>query len=829
MNPNICNYCGGKLECRDGHRICLACGAYKPLILSEKEFVLLREAFQKLRLYEFEAAERDFEELIQKYPENSEGYWGRLMLKFGITYRLDDDGRKRPVCDSVLEKSITMEEDYIKAESLASEEMAAYYRLQAEYIDRACNVPKHETTFLCDTDPFAQDGSMEGGIEKQDTQAEERIEKNKNKKKILLISGVSLGILLVILTGLFFLVTRCSHEEAVVAAVSPTCTQEGATEWKYCALCKKVLVPCKTVPKVDHMTDKSAICTEDQSCSVCGELVKFASDHIAGAPATCAQAQECLVCHATLVPALPHTPGDPATCTSGQYCLVCKEEIAPPSHTPGSPATCTEAQSCTLCGLVLDPGGHKAEPATCSYGSYCTVCDEQLSEPLEHVPGDPPTCTQSQTCLLCGSELQPDSGHVPDREAGCVNDSVCLSCGEVLEKAYGHKVSEFLSCTTAQYCLYCFEEMVPATAHTPGPDATCTEGQSCLVCNEELKPALGHRIKNWIDHKEPALGVVGSKFGECSVCIQIVYQDIAALYSDGLEYTLKSDGTYSVSGVGTCTDTWIFLPSVYMGIPVTSIAANAFYSASTLQEITIPEGITSIGDRAFYLCRNLKEVTLPEEINSIGDSAFYGCTSLVGISLPNGITSIGKQAFSGCSNLTEVVLPSGLEKVADSMFENCNGLVHVTVPGGVTAIGDRVFYHCGQLKEVSLPDNVKTIGNYAFYCCNGLSQISLPAQLEDIGAYAFYRCTNLISITLPDATGSIGESAFALCVGISEVVFSESVKTIEQNAFNGCRKLKYISFTGTTAQWALISFGTGWCSDVPSEKAICSDGEAALA
>ena len=109
MNPNICNHCGGKLECRDGHRICLACGAYKPLILSEKEFVLLREAFQKLRLYEFEAAERDFEELIQKYPENPEGYWGRLMLKFGITYKTDDDGRKRPVCDSVLEKSITME------------------------------------------------------------------------------------------------------------------------------------------------------------------------------------------------------------------------------------------------------------------------------------------------------------------------------------------------------------------------------------------------------------------------------------------------------------------------------------------------------------------------------------------------------------------------------------------------------------------------------------------------------------------------------------------------------------------------------------------------
>ena len=825
MNPNICNHCGGNPECRDGHRVCPVCGAYKQLILSEEEFVLLREAFQKLRLHEFDEAERAFEELIQKYPENSDGYWGRLMLKFGITYRLDDDGRKRPVCDSVLQKSITTEEDYIKAESLASKEMAAYYRLQAEYIDRACNVTaRQESASVYEADTFASEGSTEGTSEKQRS---EDVKKSRNKKKILLIA-ISLGILLALLSVLFFMLTRCAHEETIVAAVLPTCTQEGSTEWSYCALCEKILVPCKAVPKIDHAPHESALCTEDQSCAVCGEFLKFASDHIAGAPATCAKGQECLVCHAMIVSALPHTLGDPATCTSGQYCLVCKEEIVPAGHVPGSAATCTEAQSCILCGLVLDLGGHKAEPATCSSGSYCTVCNEQLSEPLEHVPGNPPTCTQGQMCLLCGLELHPDNGHIPDREVGCTNDSVCLSCGEVLEKAYGHMMSEFFGCTTAQYCVHCYEEMVPATDHIPGPEATCTEGQTCLACNEELVPALGHRVQNWIDAKEPALGVAGSKFGECALCVQIVYKEIEALYSEGLVYTLKSDGTYSVSGAGTCTDTWIVLPSAYMGIPVTSIADNAFYSVLTVREITVPDGITSIGNRAFYLCRNLKNVTLPEGIKSIGESAFYGCTSLSEISLPNGIHSIGKQAFSGCSRLTEIVLPSGLESVADSVFENCNGLILVTVPSGVTDIGDRAFYQCGRLKEISLPDSVKTIGNDAFYCCNGLSQISLPSQLTDIGAYAFYRCTNLTSISLPETVTSIGDSAFALCIGISEIVFPESVTVIGQYAFDGCRKLKYISFTGTTAQWTRIAFGTGWRSDISAEKAVCSDGEAVL-
>ena len=828
MNPNICNHCGGELECRDGHRICSACGAYKPRILLEEESVLLREAFQKLRLYEFDDAERDFEELIQKYPDNPEGYWGRLMTKYESTYRSDADGRKRPFCDAVLEKSITEEEDYIKAKSLATDEMAAYYRLQAECIDRECLKVAEQEDSVYEADAVVPEKSDDVEETEQCTETSIGTVKKKDKKKIFFIAGISFGVLIAVLLLIFFLTRECSHEKTVVAAVSPTCTQEGSTEWSYCALCDMVFVPCETIPMLDHVPNESVICTEDQSCSVCGEVLRPASDHTPGEPATCVKGQECAVCHAVIAPPLGHTPGEPATCTSGQHCLVCNEELSPVSHVPGPPATCTEGQFCTLCGCVLDPGGHKEEPATCSSGGYCTVCNEQLSEPLVHVPGPPPTCTNGQICMLCGLELQPDNGHVPDREVGCTNHSVCLVCGEILEQAHGHMLSEFLGCTTAQYCLYCSEVMIPATSHTPGPPATCTEGQKCLDCNEELSPALGHRVKYWNDAKYPSLGVAGSKFGECSLCVQIIYQEVPPLYSDGLEYILKEDGTYSVSGAGTCTDAWIVLPSVHMGIRVTSIEDNAFYSVSTLQKITVPDSIASIGNRAFYLCRNLKELDLSEGIKTIGDSAFYGCAALITATLPKSVTSIGNQAFSGCSKLTEIVLPIGLKSIGNSAFESCGSLMSIAIPNGVTAIGDRTFYACGQLAEITFPGSLKTIGDYAFYFCNGLKQISLPSQLTDIGAYAFYRCKNLTSVVLPETAAKIGDYAFALCIGIGEINLPSSVTAIGAYAFDDCRRLSSISFGGSVAQWKAISLGEGWNSDIPAQKAVCSDGEALL-
>ena len=70
--------------------------------------------------------------------------------------------------------------------------------------------------------------------------------------------------------------------------------------------------------------------------------------------------------------------------------------------------------------------------------------------------------------------------------------------------------------------------------------------------------------------------------------------------TEGLEYALiNGDTEYEVSGIGTAADTEIVIPSIYNGLPVTSINSRAFYRSAKLTSIVIPDSVMSIGDSAF--------------------------------------------------------------------------------------------------------------------------------------------------------------------------------------------------------------------------------------
>ena len=136
MNLNICNNCGGDYEYRYGRWVCRFCGSYKPEEISNEEVTLLYTAYQKLRLAEFSDAEIEFDDIIEKYPRNPNAYWGRLMAKYGIKYEQDFDGRMIPTCYAASIESILSAQDYQKALQFADDENKAYYKGQAEYIER---------------------------------------------------------------------------------------------------------------------------------------------------------------------------------------------------------------------------------------------------------------------------------------------------------------------------------------------------------------------------------------------------------------------------------------------------------------------------------------------------------------------------------------------------------------------------------------------------------------------------------------------------------------------------------------------------------------------
>ena len=129
---------------------------------------------------------------------------------------------------------------------------------------------------------------------------------------------------------------------------------------------------------------------------------------------------------------------------------------------------------------------------------------------------------------------------------------------------------------------------------------------------------------------------------------------VTCKYSIGLEYTLKKN-EYEVTGIGTCKDTDIIIPSIYNGKPVTSIGISAFSYCESLTSITIPNSVTSIGSSAFSYCESLTSITIPNSVTSIGSSAFYSCKSLTSITIPDSVTSIGHDAFLDCSFLKEVI------------------------------------------------------------------------------------------------------------------------------------------------------------------------------
>ena len=136
MNQNLCNNCGGEYEYRGGRFICRSCGAYKPEEISNEEVTLLYTAYQNLRLAEFDAAEKEFDDIIEKYPKNPNGYWGRLMARYGIKYERDFDGRMIPTCYATSIESVIASSDYKRAMEYADKDTREYYRRQAEYIER---------------------------------------------------------------------------------------------------------------------------------------------------------------------------------------------------------------------------------------------------------------------------------------------------------------------------------------------------------------------------------------------------------------------------------------------------------------------------------------------------------------------------------------------------------------------------------------------------------------------------------------------------------------------------------------------------------------------
>lgn len=243
-----------------------------------------------------------------------------------------------------------------------------------------------------------------------------------------------------------------------------------------------------------------------------------------------------------------------------------------------------------------------------------------------------------------------------------------------------------------------------------------------------------------------------------------------------------------------------------------SVSFNYMHSVvgnSTLQFLTVPDGVTTISERAFYECDKLTTVTIPASVEEIWWESFSYCEELTTFTIPadSKLTKIGESAFVRCYKLESIFIPATVKKIDRMAFTVCRSLKSVTfaegsqlteipyfcfsdnealtaieIPSLVTTLGENAFWSSANLADVTLPDGLKTIGKEAFCACNAMTTIDLPAALESIGELAFSGCSNLATVTcLATTPPTLGENAFRNCAdGLQILVPSGSVDAYKQ-------------------------------------------------
>ena len=320
--------------------------------------------------------------------------------------------------------------------------------------------------------------------------------------------------------------------------------------------------------------------------------------------------------------------------------------------------------------------------------------------------------------------------------------------------------------------------------------------------------------------------------------------------SEGFSYSLVYSGkAYMISGVGSCPDIHITIPSEYNGKPVVSISNEAFAECYSLKSIVIPESIVSVGSSAFKNCINLERVEFCGESVSLGEDAFAGCdslkfnlydnakyigneknpylilvkvlaTSIESCEIHKDTKSVARFAFSECTSIENIVLPEGLKLIGHAAFNNCSSLTSIILFTDITSIEDYAFSGCTALTDVYYGGGSSDWASIDFGDNLGLNNVTLhfyygteppeegpkyserlSFELSEDGTYYILAGKGTCideHILIPPTYDSkpvkeIGARAFYDYRTLEGVTIPDSVEFIGDNAFSYCYALKTVN------------------------------------
>ncbi len=265
------------------------------------------------------------------------------------------------------------------------------------------------------------------------------------------------------------------------------------------------------------------------------------------------------------------------------------------------------------------------------------------------------------------------------------------------------------------------------------------------------------------------------------------------------------------------------LETVKLSNAIKTIGENAFTGATNLKTIDLSNtAVETIGANAFKDAAQLTTVTLPTTatLKTIGNNAFTNSglntlgskpsgnnTTLIAnkVELPTSVTTLGTGVFSN-SDVVNVDLSkptsTTMNTLPASTFERAINLASVTLKNELSTIGENAFKNAANLKTVTTPNqttlravvenkvqfgsNLKTIGNNAFGN-SGITEVALSnSGLTEIGTNVFNNASQLQTVNLPSGLKTIKNGAFNNDPTLSTVNFDSlsNLETIEDNNFS---------------------------------------------
>jgi hypothetical protein len=177
--------------------------------------------------------------------------------------------------------------------------------------------------------------------------------------------------------------------------------------------------------------------------------------------------------------------------------------------------------------------------------------------------------------------------------------------------------------------------------------------------------------------------------------------DINGTPSRGLSFdkTSITSKTYTLVGIGACTDKVLIVQAEKDGMPVTAIGEMAFRGNEKITAVVLPEQLTVVGSSAFAYCEKLETVIFKGNVTQISNSAFRYCESLEEITIPASVSIIAESAFSHCTNLTKIYY------------------------GGTMEEWDKIYF--GSYWNVYMPE-------YTVYCTDGEIFVDLYSKYREV-------------------------------------------------------------------------------------------------